>query len=80
MGTRKSEPDTRPRYLTQAEVAHQLGYRSNSSVRNLIHNGHLRGVKVSPKGGLRVTRESFEAYCAKIEAEAEAEQWFGGAA
>lgn len=80
MPTRKSEPDIGPRYLTQTWVADQLGYRSNSSVRNLIRDGHLRGVKVSPKGGLRVTRESFEAYCSKIEAEAAAEQWYGGAA
>lgn len=80
MTPRKSEADSGPRYLTQAEVARELGYRSNSSVRNLIHDGLLRGVKVSPKGGLRVTRESFVAYCAKIEAEAEAEAWYGGAA
>lgn len=80
MPSRKSEPEDGPRYLTQAEVAHQLGYRSNSSVRNLITNGLLRGVKVSPKGGLRVTRESFLDYCKAIEAEAEAEQWYAGGA
>lgn len=69
-----SEPN-KPRYLTQAEVARQLGYRSSGSVRNLIAAKLLVGVKMdptNPKSGVRVTRESFEAYCARIEAEAEA--------
>ena len=64
-----SEPIDKPRYMTQAEVARELGYRSNGSVRNLIYSGLLDGVQVSPKGGLRVTRASFERYCAQIEAE-----------
>lgn len=76
--TLKSEPETKPRFMTQAEVARELGYRSNGSVRNLIYQGLLDGVQVSPKGGLRVTRASFERYCAQIEAEGAAR--FGGAA
>jgi hypothetical protein len=75
---RTEEPEPKPRYLTQAYVARELGYKSNSTVRNLIYLGLLDGVQVSPGSGLRVTRTSFEAYCQKIEAEG-AER-FGGAA
>lgn len=77
--TQKGEPEPRPRYMTQREVAAELGFKSTGSVRNLIYAGHLAGVNVSPSStALRVTRDSFEAYCARIEAEG-AER-FGGAA
>ena len=69
---RESEPVDKPRYMTQAEVARELGYRSNGSVRNLIYEGLLDGVQISPKGGLRVTRASFERYCTQIEADSAA--------
>jgi hypothetical protein len=57
--------------MTQREVADELGFKSTGSVRNLVYAGHLIGVNVSPTStALRVTRESFDAYCARIEAEA----------
>lgn len=67
----KSEPERTSRYMTQREVADELGFKSTGSVRNLIYAGHLAAANVSPtSSALRVTRASFEAYCARIEAEA----------
>lgn len=68
------------RYMKPAEVAVHLGV-SRSTVLNKIYDGQLVGVNVATKPGhsqLRVTRESFEAYCDRIEAEAVTR--FGGAA
>jgi hypothetical protein len=66
--------------MTQREVAVELGFKSTGAVRNLIYAGHLHGVNVSSTStsqALRVTRESFERYCARIEAEGAAR--FGAA-
>lgn len=68
------------RYMTLTEVARELGLKSAGSIRNKIYKGELVGVNVATvgKSQLRVTRESFLAYCARIEAEAA--RRFGGAA
>lgn len=66
----KGEPERKTRYMTQREVADELGFKSTGSVRNLIYAGHLAGANVSPTStALRVTRASFEAYCERIEAD-----------
>ena len=74
------EPESEARYMTLSEVARQLGLKSPGSIRNKIYKGELVGVNVATLGSsqLRVTRASFEAYCARIEAEAAAR--FGGSA
>lgn len=76
--TLSDEP--KPRYMTLSEVARQLGLKSPGSIRNKIYKGELVGVNVATLGSsqLRVTRESFEKYCERIEAEAATR--FGGAA
>lgn len=78
--TRSDEPEQPARYMTLTEVAGQLRLKSPGSIRNKIYKGELVGVNVTTlgKSQLRVTRKSFEEYCARIEAEA-AER-FGGAA
>ena len=70
--TRSDEPE--PRYMTLSEVARQLGLKSPGSIRNKIYKGELVGVNVATKGTsqLRVTRDSFNAYCERIEREATA--------
>jgi len=70
--TRASEPlPHKGRYMTLSEVARELGLKSPGSIRNKIYAGDLVGVNVGTTGSsLRVTRESFDAYCARIEAEA----------
>jgi hypothetical protein len=67
--------------MTLSEVARQLGLKSTGSVRNKIYTQQLVGVNVATlgKSQLRVTRESFERYCERIEAEA-TERFTGGAA
>ena len=70
--TRKGEAE--PSLLMRLDkVAHQLDV-SRSTVLNKIYEGQLVGVNVATKGTsqLRVTRASFEAYVAKLEAEAAA--------
>ena len=58
------------RYMSFTEVAHELGVTRND-IRNKVYAGHLVGVDIGTKGSrLRVTRESFEAYCERIEREA----------
>jgi hypothetical protein len=59
--------------MTLQQVADELCLKSTGSVRNKIYAGELLGVNVATlgKSQLRVTRASFETYCAKIEAEAE---------
>lgn len=71
---RPSDPTTAPsRYMTLREVADELGFKSTGSVRNKVYAGDLVGVNVGTTGSaLRVTRDSFEAYCARIEREATA--------
>lgn len=71
--TRKSESGRQGRFMTLREVADELGLKSTGSIRNKIYKGELVGVNVATLGAsqLRVTRASFEAYCARIEAEAE---------
>lgn len=66
----KSEPDAKPRYMTQAEVARELGC-SVATVRNLIYDRLLEGVKLNHRknAGVRVKRDSFERYCTQIEAD-----------
>lgn len=68
--TRTSDPEAKPRYMTQAEVAHELRC-SAATVRNLIYDRLLEGVKLNHRknAGVRVTRESFEAYCERIESD-----------
>lgn len=75
----KSEPESKPRYMTQAEVARELGC-SVATVRNLIYDRLLEGVKLNHRknAGVRIVRSSFEAYCARIEADFAAR--LGGAA
>lgn len=69
---RKSEtPQSATRYMTLNEVAAELGFKSRGSIYNLIYARELDAVSVGASGrGLRVTRASFEAYCARIEADA----------
>lgn len=72
--TRKSEPAELPtsgsRYMTLQQVADELGFKSRGSIYNLICSGALAGVPVGTTGrGIRVTRKSFEDYCARIEAD-----------
>lgn len=78
--TTSSDPEPKPRYMTLTAVARELGLKSPGSVRNKIYAGQLVGVNVATlgKSQLRVTRESFEAYCQRIEAEAA--DRFGGSA
>lgn len=66
----KSEAGDPPKYMQQAEVAHELRC-SVATVRNLIDDGYLVGVKLNDRknAGVRVSRASFEAYCRRIEAE-----------
>lgn len=66
----KSEPSDKPRYMTQAEVARELGC-SVATVRNLLYDRLIDGVKLSGRknAAVRVKRDSFEAYCNRIEAE-----------
>lgn len=61
------------RYMTLREVANELGLKSTGSVYNKVYDGQLVGVDIATRGKsqLRVTRESFEAYCRRIEAEAQ---------
>jgi hypothetical protein len=75
-----SDDDRPSRYMTLGEVARELGLKSPGSIRNKIYAGDLVGVNVATLGQsqLRVTRASFEAYCDRIEREAE--RRFGGAA
>lgn len=75
----KGDDESKSRYMTQAEVAHDLGC-SVATVRNLIYDGLLDGVKLNHRknAGIRVVRTSFEAYCERIEAEFAAR--LGGAA
>jgi DNA-binding transcriptional regulator LsrR (DeoR family) len=65
--------------MTQNEVAHELRV-ARGTVRNLIDDRLLVGVKINHRknAAVRVTRESFEAYCERIEAEYAAR--LGGAA
>lgn len=60
------------RYMTMREVANELGLKSTGSVYNKIYAGQLIAVDIATTGKsqLRVTRESFEDYCRRIEAEA----------
>lgn len=77
----QSDEQTEPsRYMSLSEVARQLDVKSPGTIRNKIYKGELVGVNVATfgKSQLRVTRASFESYCARIEAEAAAR--FGGAA
>lgn len=79
--TTTGEPRPRAsRYMTLREVADELRLKSTGSVRNKIYEGQLVGVNVTTVGRsqLRVTRASFEQYCARIEAEAA--DRFGGTA
>lgn len=70
--TRADGQDPTPRYMTLGAVARELGLKSPGSVRNKIYDGQLVGVNVATRGRsqLRVTRDSFLAYCERIEAEA----------
>ncbi len=57
--------------MTLREVADELGLKSTGAIRNKIYAGDLVGVNVGTTGSvLRVTRESFETYCQRLEAEA----------
>lgn len=60
------------RYMTMRQVANELGLKSTGSVYNKIYDGQLVAVDIATRGKsqLRVTRESFEDYCRRIEAEA----------
>lgn len=70
--TEKSEQEPPSRYMTLREAARELGLKSPGSIRNKIYDGQLVGVNVATRGKsqLRVTRESFQAYCERIEREA----------
>lgn len=70
--TRKVEAPPPSRYMNLDEVAHQLGYKSRRPAYDLIAAGKLEAVTVSATGraGTRVTRASFDAYCAAVEAAA----------
>ncbi len=48
-------------WLTRTEVAEMLGLGRNATVSALIADGTLKTVK-TPKGGVRITLESYEAY------------------
>lgn len=72
--TRTSEtgrfPTAGSRFMPLTEVAAELGYKSRGSVYGLIYSGELEAAAVGTGGrSLRVTRKSFEDYCARIEAE-----------
>lgn len=71
--TRKSEPAPPSRYMTLLEVARELAI-SRSSVRDKVITGEIPGVNVAAKGAkqsqFRVPRAAFDAYCARLEAEA----------
>lgn len=64
--------ETPPDYLHPTEVARHLRLE-RGSVYNLVTAGLLKAVYVGTTGrGMRITRTSWEAYKARIEAEAEA--------
>ena len=74
------EAEQPSRYMRLDDVAHQLGV-SVADVRNKCFGGDLLAINVATKGRktqLRVSRTSFEDYCAR--AEAEAATRFGGSA
>ena len=78
--TESGEPDQPSLYMSLDEVARQLRV-SIADVRNKLEQGDLLGINVATKGKKiqwRVSRSSFEDYCAQREAEAA--QRFGGAA
>lgn len=79
--TQTDEAGPPARYMTLGEVARELGVKSSGTIRNKIYKGELVGVNVATlgKSQLRVTRESFETYCLRIEAEA-AQRFGTGAA
>lgn len=78
--TQSGEGAKPTRYMTLREVANELGLKSPGSIRNKIYKGELVGVNVATLGTsqLRVTRQSFNDYCERIEREAAVR--FGGAA
>jgi hypothetical protein len=57
--------------MTPLEVADELGFKSRSPIYDLFYAGELAGVAgVGSTGkGLRISRKSFEDYCARIEQE-----------
>jgi hypothetical protein len=67
MASREPEPS---RLMTVTEVAHQLAV-GRTTVHNKIGTGELVAVDVATadkyKRQLRVTRKSFDAYCARLE-------------
>lgn len=74
-----SESEPKPRYMKLEEVARELGLKSTGAIREKIYKGQLVGVHVGTgRSWLRVTRKSFDQYCARIEAEAT--ERFGGSA
>lgn len=58
---------SKPRYMRFDEVAGELGYKSRGPIYRLAEAGDLAMVPVG--GTHRITRESFDAYCARIETE-----------
>lgn len=72
--TPKSDPapvSLRPsRFMSMAEVAAELGWKSRGPVYELVQAGQLDAAAVGATGrGLRITRKSFDAYCNRIEEE-----------
>jgi len=69
--TESGEPAQPSRYMTQSEVAYHLDC-STATVRNLITDGLLDGVKLNHRknAAVRIPRASFAAYCERIEREA----------
>lgn len=76
--TRQGEAADQSRYMTPLQVAKELQV-SRATVYNLVYSGDLLAPRLNgDRSALRISRESFNDYCARIEAEAA--RRMGGAA